>query len=69
MAEAHLVVSVLEAPSVVALGKLKIHTGDERGAADVGEMARVSAADHHPQRPVHAAWYLALHAMSQGKAD
>ena len=31
--EAHLVVGGLEAPTVVALGKLKIHAGDERGAA------------------------------------
>ena len=69
VAEAHLVVSVLEAPSVVALGKLKIHTGDERGAADVGEMARVMLQTTIPSVRSHAAWYLALHAMSQGKAD
>jgi Bacterial regulatory proteins, luxR family len=38
--EAHLIVGVLEAPSVVAPGKLKIHTGDERGAAEVAEIAK-----------------------------
>jgi DNA-binding CsgD family transcriptional regulator len=32
---------VLEAPSVVALGKLKIHTGDEHGAAEMAEIAKI----------------------------
>jgi DNA-binding CsgD family transcriptional regulator len=67
--EAHLVVSVLEAPSVVALGKLKIHTGDERGAAEIAEIAKIMLQASAPSVQSHAAWYLALHAMSQGKAD
>jgi AAA ATPase domain len=67
--EAHLVVGVLEAPSVVALGKLKIHTGDERGAAEIAEIAKIMLQASAPSVQSHAAWYLALHAMSQGKAD
>jgi DNA-binding CsgD family transcriptional regulator len=66
--EAHLVVGVLEAPSVVALGKLKIHAGDERGAAQVAEIARIMLQASAPGVQSHAAWYLALHAMSLGKA-
>jgi DNA-binding CsgD family transcriptional regulator len=67
--EAHLIVSVLEAPSVVALGKLKIHTGDERGAAETAEIAKIMLQSSAPSVQSHAAWYLALHAMSSGKAD
>jgi DNA-binding CsgD family transcriptional regulator len=67
--EAHLVVSVLEAPSVVALGKLKMHTGDERGAAEMAEIAKIMLQTSVPSVQSHAAWYLALHAMSQGHAD
>jgi DNA-binding CsgD family transcriptional regulator len=60
---------VLEAPSVVALGKLKIHTGDERGAAEVAEIAKIMLQTSAPSVQSHAAWYLALHAMSLGKAN
>ncbi len=67
--EAHLVVSVLEAPSVVALGKLRLHAGDERGAAEMAEIARIVLRTSAPSVQSHAAWYLALHAMSLGKAD
>jgi DNA-binding CsgD family transcriptional regulator len=66
--EAHLVVGVLEAPSVVALGKLRIHTGDERGAAEVAKIAKIMLQTSAPSVQSHAAWYLALHAMSLGKA-
>jgi len=67
--EAHLIVGVLEAPSVAALGKLKIHTGDERGAAEMAEIAKIMLRTSAPSVQSHAAWYLALHAMSQGRAD
>jgi DNA-binding CsgD family transcriptional regulator len=67
--EAHLVVGVLEAPSVVALGKLRLHVGDERGAAQMAEIARIMLQTSAPSVRSHAAWYLALHAMSLGKAD
>jgi DNA-binding CsgD family transcriptional regulator len=67
--EAHLVVGVLDAPSVVGLGKLRIHTGDERGAAEVAGIAKVMLSTSAPSVRSHAAWYLALHAMCLGKAD
>jgi DNA-binding CsgD family transcriptional regulator len=67
--EAHLIVGVLEAPSVVALGKLRIHIGDERGAAEMAAIAKIMLETSAPSVQSHAAWYLALHAMSQGKAD
>jgi AAA ATPase domain len=66
--EAHLVVGVLDAPGVVALGKLKIHTGDEPGLAEVAEIAKVMLRTSAPSVRAHAAWYLALHAMSAGRA-
>src|SRR5260370_17871441 len=65
--EAHLVVGVLEAPAVVALGKLKIHAGGEHGAAEVAEIAKIMLQTSAPSVRSHAAWYLALHAMSLGK--
>jgi DNA-binding CsgD family transcriptional regulator len=67
--EAHLVVGALEAPSVTALGKLKIHTGDERGAAEMAEIAKIMLRTSAPSVRSHAAWFLALHAMSLGTAD
>ena len=67
--EAHLVVGVLDAPSVVALGKLKIHAGDERGAAEVAEIAKIMLRTSAPSVRSHAAWYLALQAMCLGKPD
>jgi DNA-binding CsgD family transcriptional regulator len=67
--EARLVVGVLDAPSVVGLGKLKIHSGDEPGMAEVAEIAKVMLQTSAPSVQSHAAWYLALHAMSLGKAD
>jgi DNA-binding CsgD family transcriptional regulator len=67
--DAHLIVGVLEGPSVVALGKLKIHIGDERGAAEVAEIAKIMLQASAPSVQSHAAWYLALHAMSLGKPD
>ena len=39
--EARLVAGALHAPSVVALGDLGIHTGDERGALEAAEIAKV----------------------------
>jgi DNA-binding CsgD family transcriptional regulator len=67
--EAHLVVGVLDAPCVVGLGKLKIHAGDEPGMAEVAEIAKIMLQTSAPSVRSHAAWYLALHAMSLGKAD
>src|SRR6202035_1334155 len=38
LADAHLIVGVLDAASVVALGRVKLHLGDERGAHEVAEI-------------------------------
>ena len=57
-----------EAPNVVALGKLKIHVGDDVGAHEVAEIAKLLLAASAPIVQRHGAWYLALHAMCQGNA-
>jgi DNA-binding CsgD family transcriptional regulator len=66
--DAHLVVGVLDAPSVVGLGKLRIHIGDEPGMAEVAEIAEIMLQTSAPGVRSHAIWYLALRAMSLGKA-
>jgi hypothetical protein len=58
-----------EAPNVVALGKLKIHGGDDSGAREVTEIAKLMLGAGAPAVQRHGAWYLALHAMSRGEAD
>jgi len=58
-----------EASCVVALGKLKIHSGDDVGARAIAEIAKLMLRASVPSVQRHGAWYLALHAMSQGKAD
>ncbi|HEY2437649.1 MAG TPA: AAA family ATPase, partial [Solirubrobacteraceae bacterium] len=54
--EAHLIVGVLDAPSIVGLGKLKIHTGDEHGAAEMTEIAKIMLRTSAPSVQSHAAW-------------
>jgi DNA-binding CsgD family transcriptional regulator/tetratricopeptide (TPR) repeat protein len=58
-----------EAPNVVALGKLKIHGGDDAGAREIAEIAKLMLTASAPIVQRHGAWYLALHAMCQGNAD
>jgi hypothetical protein len=53
---------------VVALGKLRILAGDEPGMAELAAIAKVMLQTSAPSVQSHAAWYLALHAMSLGKA-
>jgi DNA-binding CsgD family transcriptional regulator len=57
-----------EAPNIVALGKLKIHTGDDAAAREIAEIAKLMLGVGTPNIQRHGAWYLALHAMSQGDA-
>ena len=64
--EAHLVAGALHAPSVVALAKLMIHTGDERGTQDVAEIAKVMVRSDARVVKNAAIWTLALVAMSKG---
>jgi DNA-binding CsgD family transcriptional regulator len=68
VAEAHRVAGPLHAPAVVALGKLKIHTADEREALEVAEIAKVMLDADAPCVSDHAMWYLARLALSQGDA-
>ena len=58
-----------EAANIVALDKVKIHSGDYVGAREVGEMAKLMLRASAPAVQHHGAWYLALHAMSQGEPD
>jgi DNA-binding CsgD family transcriptional regulator len=67
--EAHFVVSPLDAPSVVALGKLRIHTGDEHGANESAAAAKVMLHSAVTSVKHHAIWFLALLALSQGDPD
>jgi DNA-binding CsgD family transcriptional regulator len=64
--EAHLIAGALHAPSVVALGALKIHTADESGALEVAGIAKIMLQATAPCVRHHAMWYLALLALSQG---
>src|SRR5271168_3118199 len=64
--EAHLVAGALHAPSVVTLAKLMIHTGDERGTQDVGDIAKVMLGSDAPVVRNAAIWILALVALSKG---
>ncbi len=69
LADAHLIVGVLDAASVVALGRTKLHIGDERGAHEVAEIAKVMLTTTAPVVRRHAAWYLAVQAMTAGDPD
>jgi hypothetical protein len=58
-----------EAPDIVALGKLKIYTGDDAGAREIAEIAKLMLRASAPAIQRHGAWYLALQAMSKGEAE
>ncbi len=66
LADAHLIVGVLDAASVVALGRTKLHLGDERGARQVADIAKVMLTATAPAVRRLAAWYLAVHSMTSG---
>ena len=67
LADAHLIVGVLDAAGVVALGRTKLHVGDERGANEVAETAKVMLAATAPVVRRLGAWYLAVHSMASGE--
>jgi DNA-binding CsgD family transcriptional regulator len=69
VADAQLVVGVLDAAAVTALGRVKLHLGDERGAQEVAEIARVMLTATAPVVRKLAAWYLAVHSMASGNPD
>jgi DNA-binding CsgD family transcriptional regulator len=64
--DTHLIAGALHAPSVVALGILKIRTADASGALEVAEIAKTMLQARAPCVRHHAMWYLALLALSQG---
>ena len=66
LADAHLIVGVLDAAAVVALGRTKLHIGDERGAGEVARIAQVMLAATAPVVRRLAAWYLAVHSLASG---
>ena len=68
VADAHRVAGPIHAPAVVALGKLKIHTADERDALEVAEIAKIMLNADAPCVSNHAMWYLAQLALAQGDA-
>ncbi len=68
VADAHRVLGPIHAPAVVALGKLKIHTADEREALEIAEIAKVMLNAGIPCVAHQAMWYLAQLALAQGDA-
>jgi hypothetical protein len=61
------VVGALYAASVVALGRVAIHTGDEQHKRETAALARTMLADGTPANRAHGGWLLALGAMADGK--
>ncbi|MDT7678314.1 MAG: hypothetical protein QOD82_6216, partial [Pseudonocardiales bacterium] len=61
------VVGALYAAAVVALGRVAIHTGDERQRRETAALARAMVADGTPANRGHGGWLLALGAMADGK--
>ena len=66
LADAHLIVGVLDAAAVVALGRTKLYMGDERAAHEVAEIAKIMLTTTAPVVRRLAAWYLAVHSMASG---
>ena len=64
VAEARHIVGPGVASNVVALGKLKIHTGEDKGAHDIAEIAKVMLQASAPGVQRHPPWFLALYSMS-----
>jgi DNA-binding CsgD family transcriptional regulator/tetratricopeptide (TPR) repeat protein len=61
------VVGGLYAAGVVALGRVAIHTGDERQRRETTALARTMVADGTPANRAHGGWLLALGALADGK--
>ena len=66
--DAPMIVGIIDAAGLGALGRLKIHLGDDRGARIVAGMCRTVLTATAPSVQRHAAWFLASHAMAQGDA-
>jgi DNA-binding CsgD family transcriptional regulator len=66
--EADRVLGVIDAANVAALGRIRIHTGDQRAADDVARICEVMLETSAPSARRHAAWFLARHSMALGAA-
>ena len=64
--DAHLVLSVLDADGVVVLGRIALHTADQRQTELTSAIARVMLRSGVPGVERHAAWLLALQAQAAG---
>jgi DNA-binding CsgD family transcriptional regulator len=64
--EAHAVVTVMDASSVVALGRIALHAGDHELTQQTAQMARTMIEQTVPGVRRHAAWLLALQATAAG---
>jgi AAA ATPase domain len=64
--DAHLVLSVLDADGVVVLGRIALHTADQRQTELTATIARVMLRSGVPGIERHAAWLLALQAQAGG---
>jgi DNA-binding CsgD family transcriptional regulator len=62
--EAGRIVSVINAAALAGLGRLRVRTGDTRGAREVADMCRVVADIAAPAPRRHATWFLAARAMA-----
>jgi DNA-binding CsgD family transcriptional regulator len=60
------VVTVMDASGVVALGRLALHTGDDREARQMTEIAKAMLNESTPGVRRHAAWLLSLQATADG---
>jgi DNA-binding CsgD family transcriptional regulator len=64
--EARLIVGIIDAANLSGLGRVRIHTGDERRACEVAQICRVMLEATAPGPRRHAAWFLASHAIALG---
>jgi DNA-binding CsgD family transcriptional regulator len=62
--EAHLILSVLDADGVVVLGRIALHTANQRQTELTAAIARVMVRSGVPSVERHAAWLLALQAQA-----
>ena len=62
--EAHLILSVLDADGVVVLGRIALHTANQRQTELTAAIARVMFRSGVPSVERHAAWLLALQAQA-----
>ncbi|HEV3170279.1 MAG TPA: AAA family ATPase [Actinocrinis sp.] len=67
--EADRIVSVINAAALAGLGRVRVRTGDTRGAREVAGMCRVVATVTAPGPRRHATWFLASLAMASGNAQ